>query len=128
MGTIARMFDVKDWHRVQDAFENGPVSAEGLQLAKDGVAMTVEEDGSVMGCGGVLTTGELWLRLSRKSNPRTAIEAIVAGINSIKKSFEDTELWCRVKIGWREGERFVKWLGLRRDRIENGYGVYVWQK
>lgn len=124
MGTVARNFEKEDWFAIEDSFEADTLTAEGLDVAMAGVSLTVEENGSVMACGGVTPTGEMWLRLSRNANIQAAVEAIKIGVDDLRKSFDGVQLWCRVKTGWREGEQFVRWLGMELSGTEGEYGIW----
>ena len=128
---MVKLFKTSDLARIKDPIETIP--AEGnLDVFDNGVGITLEQDGEVLGCGGVVLhgsdVGEFWLRMSKKAKPLTAMTAIRASIKILSKSFPGVTMVCRVKDGWDKGERLARHLGFIKDHIEDNYWVYTWQQ
>ena len=128
---MVKLFEKTDLAKVKDPIES--FDSEGdLSVFDNGVGITLEQDGEVLGCGGVVLhgadVGEFWLRMSSKAKPLTAMTAIRASIKILSKSFPGVTMVCRVKDGWDKGERLARHLGFIKDHIEDNYWVYTWQQ
>lgn len=130
---MIRKFETKDWHAIDDPIEPCDIDIDKamIDLAERSLAITVENSKGVLGCGGVIlyndTEGELWLKLSKKANKLSVIEAVTTGLKILIESFDGVTFYCRVRQGFEKGEKLVKWLGFKLNRIQDGYGVYIWQ-
>lgn len=128
---MVSLFKKSDWHRVKDPIEMGD-NISDLGVFDNGVGITLEQDGEILGCGGVVLhghdVGEFWLRMSSKAKTLTAMTTIRASITILSKSFPGVTMVCRVKDGWAKGERLATHLGFIKDHIEDNYWVYTWQQ
>jgi len=127
---MVKLFEKSDWAKIVDPVEVG-IQKRDLSVFDRGIGVTVEDDGVVLGCGGVILhndeLGELWLKLSRGTKAITAMTGIYAGLKILRNSFEGVTLFCRVKDGFDKGERLARRLGFKRDRLEDNYWIYTWQ-
>ena len=133
MGTMIRNFEIADYAKIKDPIEGvSVISEDDLAIIERGVSITVEDEKGIVGCGGVILydsdNGEMWLRLSKRANKLAYIDAILAAIRMLVNAFDGVKLYCRVKQGFKKGERFVRWLGFVLEREQDNYGVYVWLK
>ena len=127
---MIKLFEKTDLAKIKDPIE--AIIAEGdLDVFDNGVGLTFEEDGVVLGCGGVVLhgsdVGEFWARISKKTSAIVAVSSLRAAMTILKNSFPGVTFICRVKDGWTKGERLARHLGFVRDHIEDDYGVYKWQ-
>ena len=127
---MVKLFEKSDWYKITDPVE-AMYKSKDMSVYDRGVGVTVFEGDRTLGCGGVVLhndyVGELWLRLSQTTGSVTAMRGIIAGIEILKNSFKDVVLICRVKDGWRKGERLVQHLGFTKDHMEDNYWVYKCQ-
>jgi hypothetical protein len=103
-----------------------------------GLYLTVELDGDIMACGGVHLydehNGEVWLTLSeeiKSFEPHRKIlvvSAVYDVFEILMDSFPDVTLFCRVKDGFVEGEKFANRFGFNKFiEAKDNYRVYQWQ-
>ena len=128
---MVKLFNKSDLAKIKDPIE-AIVSEGNLDVFDNGVGITFEQDGEVLGCGGVVLhgadVGEFWLRMSSKAKPLTAMITMKASMKILKDSFPGVKMMCRVKSGWDKGERLARHLGFIKDHIEDNYWVYTWQQ
>ena len=122
---IIRSFEKDDWKKITEPIETGAVDIDDNQLdmlTSRGIAITVEDEMGVVGCGGTFfyddCNAELWIRLAKRVELKTMsiVDSICAGIK-ILTSMPDVKFYCRVRDGFRKGEKLAKWLGFKK--IEN---------
>lgn len=127
---MIRNFKKEDWYAITDPVEADAVSIEPdmLDIVERGIAITVEDDKGVVGCGGVVLydekNGEMWVRLSKRVGKFEAIEAICSGMKILKDAFSDVSLYCRVRQDFEKAHKLVKWLGFKPECFTDGYMVY----
>ena len=126
-----RIFNKSDWAKVPNPVEVNVGDDCDLGVFDNGIGITLEDDGEIVGCGGVVlhngTVGELWVRISRDAKPLLSYVAMKAAIKILVESYPDVEMKCRVLDGFDKGERLAKHLGFTRDHIDDNYWVYTWQ-
>ena len=128
---MVKLFEKSDLAKIKDPVES--ITSEGnLDVFDNGVGITLEKDGEVLGCGGVVLhgsdVGEFWLRMSKKAKPLLALTAMKESMKILSNSFPGVKLVCRVQDGWVKGERLARHLGFIKDHIEENYWVYTWQQ
>lgn len=130
---IIRAFKSSDWYAIKDPVEPCDIDIDPTltTLAERSLAVTVEDDRGVVGCGGVILydsdNGELWIKLTKRASKIKALSAVLEGAKILMESFDGVRLYCRVREGFDKGKRLVQRLGFTLDRNEDGYEVYKWQ-
>jgi hypothetical protein len=121
---VIREFLPEDYFAIKDPIDCFPeeVTEENIKEAMQrGVCVTgIDDDGTVLGCGGAIITGEneaeLWVRLSRKSEniKFKVIDIVCAGMRVITESLKGFTFTCKVAEGFKVGERFATWLKFQK--------------
>jgi len=112
-------FEKSDWDNVLDPVEPGEFVLSNPSAFDNGMGVTVLEDDKVLGCGGIVlndnNNGEVWLKVSKSTNPRTIVAGVLAGFKIIKDSFPDVTIRCRALNGFDKGHRLIRRLGFVED-------------
>ena len=90
-----------------------------------GPCATIEEDGKVLVCGGVWVrwpgSAEAWVRFSLPVGPHVAKE-----VREILMGWAESEKLDRIdsttQVDWKEGRRFLEWMGMSFECILPKYG------
>ena len=134
-------FKESDWYEITDPVEimsDDTVAKMGgdfFEAIKNGVAVTVREDGKVLSCGGVAfhdDIGMLWIKVSKEATekPMLLVECIGDSFKIIRESIGDMEIVAHVRKGFRKGQRMAKFFDFKRtDKYESTdeLDVYVWK-
>jgi len=128
---MVKLFEKSDLAKIKDPIE-AIVSEGNLDVFDNGVGFTFEEDGVVLGCGGVVLhgsdVGEFWARIAKNTKTITILSSLRVAMAILENSFPGVKLVCRVQDGWVKGERLARHLGFIKDHIEENYWVYTWQQ
>ena len=129
---MIKLFEKSDWAKIDDPVEPMVDVEPDLSAFDNGIGVTVEQDGVVLGCGGIVLMsddmGEVWIRISKKAKPIAVMTGLKAGLKILRNSYKDVALTCRVIEGFEKGHKLVKRLGFVTDRVEDNYQVYTWQQ
>ncbi len=131
------LFQAIDWY-LDDPLE--PVENPGdiaVKIETQGLGISVFiEDGTCIGCGGILYWGEkeaeAWIRINRKGleYKKEGIRAIWKGWRIIARSCRDMDIICWVDSDWIEAQRLVRWLGFnfgKEMRKLNNKTYNIWE-
>jgi hypothetical protein len=110
------------------------------QMAKaamgKGPCLTLLDGGEAIACGGVVTmfstSGEIWLRLSKKAGPH-AVRELKTQMYRWISELKLNRLQATGPAAWKELPRFLEWLGMQREGILRRFGpngddyfIYSW--
>lgn len=101
-----------------------------------GPCMTAEEAGIVKACGGIWIfwpgTAEGWVRVNIPCFP-----SVVIKIKKVMMEWAEehhlNRIQAPVETGWKTGEKFLKWVGMKAEGVMERYGpndidytMYAW--
>lgn len=116
--TTLKKYEVGDWMRIPDAMEPF-IPGSVTEATEHGLAVSAEEDGNMMLCGGIAFVddeeGVVWVKVSKKclKEPvkwgRTLKEAFVL----MSKITEDMKLVTYVVKDFCKGDRLARLIGMK---------------
>lgn len=131
-----REYRIEDWARITDAVEpfspNRPAQ-EFLLATERGVAITGEDDGIVMACGGIIyngnSKGAVWLKVNKKclGQPLRWGRAFRETFRLMKEVVGDMEISTYVLKDFCRGERMARLIRLRntKETVEYNDNIYI---
>lgn len=112
-----REFEIEDWDNIKNVVEPFTLCDVPKEIINMGWGITAIEDGEILGCGGVLLTGEnegsIWVMLSKEAakKPVRAMLVIRDCLRIIRKSFELDTMVSYVLQKFKKGKRMAEYFG-----------------
>ncbi len=132
-----RKYEDGDWSKIKEPTEPfSPLAptSKFLEMTKYSVAVTGEQDGVVMACGGVTYIGDddgvVWVKVSKKclSHPYRWARTIKEVFNYIMEAIGELNLHTYVVEGFCKGDKLARMIGLKKTNEAEEYNGNLYYK